>query len=47
MFTPGRCSRKKGTMPTSFFKEAVFAGKHNAAVLMVLNRKADGGSPAR
>jgi phosphonate transport system substrate-binding protein len=27
-----------------FFKEAVFAGKHDAAVLMVLNKKADGGA---
>lgn len=36
--------KEKGYGTDRFFKEAVFAGKHDAAVLMVLNKKAAGGA---
>lgn len=36
--------KEKGYDADKFFKEAVFAGKHDAAVLMVLDKKADGGA---
>jgi len=36
--------KEKGHDADKFFKEAVFAGKHDAVVLMVLNRKAAGGA---
>lgn len=41
---PRALLKEKGYDADQFFKEAVFAGKHDAAVLMVLNRKADGGA---
>lgn len=41
---PRALLKEKGYATDQFFKEAVFAGKHDAAVLMVLNRKADGGA---
>lgn len=41
---PRALLKEKGHDPDRFFKEAIFAGKHDAAVLMVLNRKADGGA---
>ncbi len=41
---PRALLREKGYDADRFFKEAVFAGKHDAAVLMVLDRKADGGA---
>ncbi|MDI6744201.1 MAG: phosphate/phosphite/phosphonate ABC transporter substrate-binding protein [Thermodesulfovibrionales bacterium] len=36
--------KEKGYNADAFFKEVIFAGKHDAAVLMVLNKKADGGA---
>ncbi len=36
--------KEKGYNADKFFKEEVFAGKHDAAILMVLNKQADGGS---
>ena len=36
--------KEKGYNADTFFKEGIFAGKHDAAVLMVLNKKADGGA---
>jgi len=36
--------KEMGYDADKFFKEAVFAGKHDAAVLMVLDKKADGGA---
>lgn len=41
---PRALLKEKGYDTDKFFKEAIFAGKHDAAVLMVLNRKADGGA---
>lgn len=41
---PRALLKEKGYDADQFFKEAVFAGKHDAAVLMVLNRKAGGGA---
>lgn len=41
---PRALLKEKGYDADRFFKEAIFAGKHDAAVLMVLNRKADGGA---
>lgn len=41
---PRALLKEKGYDADQFFKEAVFAGKHDAALLMVLNRKADGGA---
>lgn len=41
---PRALLKEKGYDADQFFEEAVFAGKHDAAVLMVLNRKADGGA---
>lgn len=36
--------KEKGYNADRFFKEVIFAGKHDAAVLMVLNKKADSGA---
>ncbi|MBI4746031.1 MAG: phosphate/phosphite/phosphonate ABC transporter substrate-binding protein, partial [Deltaproteobacteria bacterium] len=41
---PRALLKEKGYDADRFFKEAIFAGKHDAAVLMALNRKADGGA---
>ncbi len=41
---PRRLLSQKGYDPDRFFEEARFTGKHDAAVLMVLNRMADGGA---
>lgn len=41
---PRALLKEKGYDADQFFKEAVFAGKHDAAVLMVLDKKADGGA---
>jgi phosphonate transport system substrate-binding protein len=41
---PRALLKEKGYDTDKFFKEAVLAGKHDAAVLMVLNRRADGGA---
>ena len=41
---PRALLKEKGYDADQFFKEAVLAGKHDAAVLMVLNKKADGGA---
>lgn len=41
---PRALLKEKDYDADKFFKETVFAGKHDAAVLMVLDRKADGGA---
>lgn len=41
---PRALLKDKRLDPDRFFKETIFAGKHDAAVLMVLNKKADGGA---
>ncbi len=41
---PMRLLKEKGYDADRFFKEVIFAGKHDAAVLMVLDKKADGGA---
>lgn len=41
---PRALLKDKRLDPNSFFKDTVFAGKHDAVVLMVLNKEADGGS---
>lgn len=41
---PRALLKEKGYDADKFFKETVLAGKHDAAVLMVLDKKADGGA---